>query len=242
MADIAQATPPTPRRRGRGLNVVLKTTNVCNIACRFCSVGPAGKARMSLVDFERLAVAWDLASLNLTFHGGEPTALGAQWLDRACERMRRLPVRVTFSMQTNLYSLSDAFIEVARRHAIQIGSSIDPIGGQRITFDGRDTWQRWVQNYARMCAEGFRIGAIFVVTKAAVDRAQDVYEAAESLNQYSADPFGLQLNPVYPVGRASDPAHAAVNLSPREFGRFLVDIYRIWEAKVRRFKEAFVRE
>ncbi len=231
------------RTPGGALTLILKTTNICNIACKYCSVGPAGRARLTWPDYERIAIEverivdrWKLRQFTLTFHGGEATAMGAEFLARACDRMLQLPIPVFFNMQTNLYKVTDDFIEVARRYRLRLGTSIDPIGAERIAVDGTDTWPRWKENYARMCAEGFDIGAIFVVTKDAAHRAEEVYTACEELNQYTRRPFGLQLNAVYPQGRAGnspDAPHPELNIAPEWYGRFLVDMYDLWEERGR---------
>ena len=250
--DPAESLPRPAIPRGGKLTVIMKATNICNIACTFCSVGPAGKEMMAWEDFEHLAEelertirSWELRGLELTFHGGEPTALGADWIERACWRMLKLPARVTFSMQTNLVSFNDKMVDVARRHDIRIGSSIDPIFGERVDYQGRDTYERWVANYRRLTAAGFRIGAIFIVTKQAVTRARELYQACEALNQYTDYPFGLQVQPVYSQGRAADSTDML--LQPEELGAFFVELYDEWERSgrsvsitpVRSFRESF---
>jgi uncharacterized protein len=232
------ARPP-----GGSLTIILKATNACNMACTFCSVGPAGSDVMKWSDFERLATEvervvekWSLHALTFTFHGGEPTVLGAEWIDRACVRVRAMPVPVRFNMQSNLYKVTDDLVAVAREHDMKIGSSIDPIGGARVGMRGEDTWPRWKESYARLTGAGFHIGGIFVVTRAAADRARDVYAACEELNRYGEEPFGLQLNAVYPQGRAATARARAsddVNITPRSYGRFLVDMLEVWEERGR---------
>jgi uncharacterized protein len=234
-ADLPARVNVSPRGR---LTVILKVTDICNIGCTFCSVGPAGTQKLSDEDFELLATelelvaeSWQLRGIELTFHGGEPTAMGAGWLDRACERLKKLSIEVAFSMQTNLISLNDRLIEVIKKHRIALGSSIDPLSGERVDFQGRDTFARWVENYKRVNAAGVQVGAIFIVTKASYQRGVELYRICEELNRHSLYPFGLQVQPVYPQGRAA--SESDMLLRPEELGRFFVDIYEEWERRGR---------
>ncbi len=248
---VSQKTPPEARLAmpppRRSLTVILKATDMCNAACTFCSIGPSGKERMAWEDFERLAEElertariWALSRLELTFHGGEPTLLGAEWIDRACRRLSGIDAQVAFSMQSNLLTFADDMVEVARRHAIRVGSSIDPLFRQRRLAGGGDGYPRWVRNYERLCREGFSVGAIFVVTREAAGRAADLYDCCEQLNALTEHPFGLQINPVYAQGRAA--ANQEVLLSAAEYGRFLVDVHRRWEDAGRSVNVGPIRE
>jgi radical SAM protein with 4Fe4S-binding SPASM domain len=215
----------------RGIAVIFKGTNACNGGCTFCSVGLGGDRRIGWPEFESLAGHLErivaergLERLDFTFHGGEPTLLGPDFLDRACRRLEQLPATVAFSMQSNLLAVTDDFLAVAREHRIQIGSSIDPIGAGRRTRSGEDAFPRWLEGYARTVSAGFGVGSIFVVTRAALGRAREVYRAAEALAVLGQRP-GLQVNPVYPQGEAGE----GVLVTPEELGRFFVEIWRIWE-------------
>ncbi len=220
--------------KSRGLTVILKPTNRCNMACTFCSIGASGKDTMSPEDFElfaseleRIVALQELSRLTVTFHGGEPTVLGPRWIDEACLRLRRIPMDVSLGMQSNLYSISDEMIDVIRKHDIRVGTSIDPLFGQRRETDGGDGFERWVKNHEKMSKAGFNTGAIFVVTRDALTRVRELYAAFESLNAHGDEPIGIQLNPIYTQGKAIDSPEML--LEPHEFGQFLIDFWHVWE-------------
>ncbi len=222
---------PAARPGSTALTVIFKGTNACNGGCEFCSVGFGGRRRIGWEAFEELAVQLErmvegagLRRVDFTFHGGEPTLLGPEFIDRACRRLERIPVDVAFSMQSNLLAVTDDLIAVARAHRIQIGSSIDPIGSGRRTRFGGDAFPRWLEGYERLVRAGFGVGAIFVVTRAALGREREVYRAAESLAVFGSPP-GLQVNPIYPQGEAG----SRQLITPEELGRFLVNTWRLWE-------------
>ncbi|MBN1774242.1 MAG: radical SAM protein [Deltaproteobacteria bacterium] len=226
---------PSPRREGgRQLTVILKASNMCNGACRFCSVGPAGRRKMTPEDFERFAEAVArhvrrrrVDHLLITFHGGEPTLLGADWIAKACTRLLPLAPRVEFAMQSNLLAISDEMLQVVREYRIGLGSSIDPLFGDRRDAAGRDAFPAWLAGWQRVTEAGLNVGSILVVTKAAVTRAAELYRVCEALGAAGGGVFGLQVNPVYPQGRAAE--DASLWVTPEEFGAFLVEIWRRWE-------------
>lgn len=218
---------------GKALTVILKVTDSCNAACTFCSVGDPGRGRMSLdhvdrlVDeLETLVGRWGLGRVQLTLHGGEPSLLGPAWIDEACRRARRLSVPVRLAMQSNLMAFSPELVDVALRHEIAVGSSIDPLFGERRDAGGADAFPRWLSNWERLTAAGLAIGAIFVVTRAALPHARRLYRIAESLGSIGGRRFGLQVNPVYPQGRATG---SDVLVRDEEVGPFLLELWRTWE-------------
>lgn len=247
--QLAPSHPPpiAPPRPGGGLTVILKATDMCNAACTFCSIGPSGTHRMAWDDFEHLAEElertveqWKLGHLGLTFHGGEPTLLGARWIDRACERVGRIAADVSFSMQSNLVRFDDAMVEVVRRHGIRVGSSFDPLVGQRRLVNGTDAYPRWVEAYRRLSNEGLSIGAIFVVTRDAIDRVDELYDICAGLGELTEQPFGLQVNPVYAQGKAR--SAGGLLLDPKAYGAFLVSLWRRWEESGRSVNVTPIRQ
>jgi len=230
MTVASGAAPPAA---GRELTVIFKGLNRCNAGCTFCAVGKAGGSAVTWEDFE--IVARELESLverrgierlEFTFHGGEPTMLGADFIDRACDRLSRLPVRLGFSMQSNLLAWNEGLGDIVRRHGIRLGTSIDPIAGDRLDGSGRDAYPTWLRNYERVCQEVRPPGAIFVVTRKALGKARELIEVARSITASTGERFGLQINPVYAQGRAASDADVLV--TPEEFGEYLVDLWRVW--------------
>jgi len=220
-------------RRG-SMTVIFKGSNRCNAGCKFCSVGIPGGKIIDWEDVERVAEQLErlvahrrIDRLEFTFHGGEPTLLGAELIDRICARVRRIPAQVGFSMQSNLLHCDDDIIEVLKRYEVRVGSSIDPICSGRLDGAGKDAFPTWLENYLRLHELGFEIGAIVVVTRQALGEARRLDEVAESISSARGRPFGLQINPVYAQGKAA--GDASVLITPHEFGEFLVDIWRIWE-------------
>lgn len=74
------------------------------------------------------AIAHSLSRISVIFHGGEPLLVGPEGLDAIATRIRdRLcdVTQVQLGLQTNGTLIDDRFLEVARRHQIRIGLSMD---------------------------------------------------------------------------------------------------------------------
>ncbi len=216
-----------------GLTVIFKGTDECNAGCRFCSA--AGKNNsVTPEDFEILAHRIEeyikeqgIERLHFTFHGGEPTLLGAKFLEDACLRLLQLPIPIKFSMQSNLIEFPFDLIKVVRRYDIHVGSSVDPIESGRCTATGGDTFPAWVKNRELLEKAGVYGGAIFLVTRPSVEQGKRVYGILNSCASMSETVPAFQFNLVYPQGRAVENTDLLV--SAEEAGRFLVDAYEAWE-------------
>lgn len=221
-------------RGNRRLTIIFKGTNACNAGCRFCSAAGHKGDQITPEDFEILASRIEehvaeagIERLSFTFHGGEPTLLGAKFLEQVCIRLRQLPIPVDFSMQSNLLAFPAALLAVVRRYGIHVGSSVDPIESGRCTVDGKDTFPAWLRNREMIAKAGVYGGAIFLVTYPAVEQGKRVYEILNSTASLGEERPTFQFNLVYPQGRAAENSDLLV--SAEEGGRFLVEAYEAWE-------------
>jgi len=225
---------PVRCRVNRRLTIIFKGTNACNAGCRFCSAAGHKGDPLSVEDFEILARRIEeyvaeagIENLGFTFHGGEPTLLGADFLEHVCLRLRQLPIPVDFSMQSNLLAFPPALLAVARRYGIRVGSSVDPIESGRCTIDGKDTFPAWLRNREVLAKAGVYGGAIFLVTHTAVEQGKRVYDILNSTVSLGEKRPVFQFNLVYPQGRAA--VNRDLLVSAEEGGRFLVEAYKAWE-------------
>ncbi len=224
---------PGGDRRLSGLTIIFKGIDECNAGCLFCSaVGK--KAAVTPEDFEILANRIEeyikeagIERLHFTFHGGEPTLLGAEFLEKACLRLLQLSIPIKFSMQSNLIAFPADVITVVRRYDIHVGSSVDPIESGRCTAAGEDAFPAWVQNRELLEKAEVYGGAIFLVTRPAVEQGKRVYGILNACASISETEPSFQFNLVYPQGRATENTDLLV--SAEEAGRFLVAAYEAWE-------------
>lgn len=218
----------------RSLTIIFKGTTKCNAGCRFCSAANEDAGTIGFEDFEvvvrrieEYVAEAGIDYLSFTFHGGEPTLLGAEFLDRACLRLRRLPIPVGFTLQSNLLAFPNKIIDVVHRHAIHVGSSVDPIQAGRCLANGGDCFPVWVRNRRKLAAHSLQFGSIFLVTKPAVGQGKRVYDILNACSSLGDLQTGMQFNLVYPQGRAA--VNEDILVTPEEGGQFLVDAYHAWE-------------
>ena len=98
----------------KNLQIYLKTTDTCNLNCAHCfTSGSEGKR----VFFEpntithsvsRLVDQYNLESINIVLHGGEPMLAPLDDLKKIIKSLSQIPIQIQFGVQTNLvYPLSE---------------------------------------------------------------------------------------------------------------------------------------
>ena len=221
------------------LTVIFKGLDKCNSGCSFCSVGNTTGKIMQEADFQvvterlqELVKQWSMETLHFTFHGGEPTLLGAEFIEKICRTVCTLAPSVKFNMQSNLINLPDSIIDVVDRYQIKIGTSVDPLGMDRVSKSGENLFWPWLKNYVGLSLRGCPPGAIYVVTRNSLGNAQQVYDICEAIGNITGQRFSLQVNHVYAQGRAGW-SGSNINISAEEFGGFITQMWKIWEMKGR---------
>lgn len=143
LAALKKPTPaPTPALKVKKVQVIFKLVERCNLACTYCyyyfhgddsaNGRPAVASREqfpAIVDF-LVQGARDLGieSMDLIFHGGEPTLQKPRDFAYFCELVleRLHPIcPVSFGIQTNAVHLSPEWLDCFKRFGIGVGVSID---------------------------------------------------------------------------------------------------------------------
>ncbi|MBO9545877.1 radical SAM protein [Caulobacter sp.] len=127
---------------GSSLEVILKVTERCNIACTYCYFFFAGNDShaehpsllkrdgfLETVDFLAKALEeHQLDRIQIDFHGGEPLLVKPEYFAWMCETLQeRLGAcpQLILAVQTNAMLVNDTWIELFGRFNIQVGVSID---------------------------------------------------------------------------------------------------------------------
>jgi uncharacterized protein len=176
---------------------VVEASTFCNMRCAYCYQwdGLADQRRMSLDLWRKvLRAACDYhlleeerrrepVSTRIIWHGGEPLALPLAYLERTFDLKEEAvaaagipPERVATAMQTNLYAVSDAAIDVLRRHRVGFGVSFDVVRGVRVSARGGPSEDRVLANFDRLRAAGLSCGAITVLAKHTCGMICDVFD------------------------------------------------------------------
>lgn len=112
---------------------IVKFTRLCNLRCVYCHDWRAGtnqtmKFPVQVQLFRKLLQAADHTSVDVVWHGGEPTLLGRRGFLRvlALQRWFRRPGQVIRNiLQTNSTTIDDAWAQFLSRYQFRVGVSVD---------------------------------------------------------------------------------------------------------------------
>lgn len=123
------------------LEIILKLTERCNIACTYCYYFENhDKSALSrpprLTEFSVATLIAGISeamsddfcrSLRIIFHGGEPLLYGKQRFEKLCSRLvSSFPeANISLCMQTNAMLIDDEWIDLFERFDISVGVSVD---------------------------------------------------------------------------------------------------------------------
>ena len=231
-------------RSSQSLTIIFKATECCNASCVYCSVGDKSSKpeRMSL---ELARVFWRRVAeylradtkrvVNVTWHGGEPTLMGADFFNATRhiikEELGSDVSRLSHGMQSNLTLLDDELIEELRLLGLQsVGTSYEYAEGLR-GLGPRTDWKeynrRFFEGLARLRRHGMGVGAIYVVTARTVDRPEQTMIFLQNLLGKAG--FGqFRINALYHEGEATLSANAELAVTPEQFGNFLGRAFVHW--------------
>lgn len=223
--------------------VVLKLHERCNIACDHCYMYEAADqgwrdrpVRMAVGTVTRTAqrlaehaVAHGLDAVRVVFHGGEPLLAGVDGIEQAILAFRAAAppgIAVEFGVQTNGILLTEAFLDLFRRHRVRVGVSLD---GDRAANDrhrryagGRSSYEPAVAGIRRLREPANR--AVYGGLLCTVDLANDPVGTYEALLEHRPPRVDFLL----PHGNW---AHPPPGLGPRAgtpYADWLIAIFNRW--------------
>jgi uncharacterized protein len=173
--------------------LIVQATPFCNINCSYCYLGDRlNKARMSLSTVEAIArFVRDLPlakhPLPLVWHAGEPLVMPMSFYEQAVEHFTsaapELPLQHQF--QTNATLLTDEWCQLIKRTSIRVGVSIDGPkhihDANRVDRAGKGTFERTIRGIGKLREHHIPFTVISVITRAALDRPDEVWEFLASL-------------------------------------------------------------
>ena len=107
--------------------VILKVTKGCNLRCKYCYVADKDKYENEYMSFDTFKKVVDKIifdkskssndrSIDITFHGGEPTKIDKKTFYNMCEyaqyKMTIYNIGVKFSIQTNLTLIDEEWCNI----------------------------------------------------------------------------------------------------------------------------------
>lgn len=242
----------------QALQVVYKVVERCNINCSYCYYFNMGEtsalerpARASQEVTEALS-RWlragcaelDIPEVKLSFHGGEPTMLGARAFDAACSALRAglgATVDLALSMQTNGVLIDEGWLQVLARHRVGVGVSIDGPAAvnDRFRLDrrGRSTHAA-TERAIRLLIDRHGEGAPWPSTISVLQPGPDYGEVYHYLRGLGVFEMSFLL-----ADRNRDDHAFLASDGPRRFGEAMAALFHAWfREDDRRVKIRFIDE
>lgn len=198
-------TIETPEGRNLPINYlfVVETTERCNLGCLYCFKSASTAGIDMTEDMAHQVVEYIAAfghdPIAVDFSGGEPT-LNLPVIEIIASELKEKNPQAQFSIQTNATLVSEDVIELARRHNIILGSSlegsIDNLRALRPFANGKDASCRILGGIRKLKKEGL-LGGVVSSFNNRIDNNHRVF--LDVLEQ--AGISSLKLNLCGPLGR-----------------------------------------
>jgi uncharacterized protein len=163
-------------------HLMLVPSSGCPAACTYC-FGPHEPGPMMSRETLNAIVEWQRESdnkrtLNITFHGGEPLVPGAAFYKMALPLLRKglAPRKVRFTIQSNLWLLTDELCEIFTEHGVSIGTSLD--GPEKINDAqrGQGYYRRTMAGIELARSQGLDVGCICTFTAQSALHATEIFD------------------------------------------------------------------
>lgn len=212
--------------------VVIQPTSFCNINCKYCYLPYRYKQeRMSIETLDQIFKVLFSSSLlseqlTIVWHASEPLTVPVTFYEQAFALQKARNTRnitITNSFQTNGTLISQKWCDFFKAQHVQIGVSIDGPehihNANRVDRAGRGTFQRTMRGIELLRANDIEYSVIAVVTKDAVQYADEIWQFFTQLR-----PASLGFNPEETEGankHASLSNDESVGLYKQFFARIL---------------------
>lgn len=237
------------------ISVLMKpASSLCNMSCDYCFYCDEAEKRtqksfgfmseQTLKNVIRKTMLRAEGMISYAYQGGEPTLRGLDFFRQAIayqKQYNKHHISVHNALQTNGYLIDDKWCEFLKENRFLVGLSLDGTPQihdslRRDRKTGGATFAIIMENAKRMDAYGVDYNILTVVTSGIAENVADVYsfykENGWHYQQYIAclDPLGET--------RGKTP-HA---LTPELYGRFLIDLFSLWLADLKKGKQPYIRQ
>jgi len=217
------------------LNVVVKVTKDCNLACRYpCYYYHLVKRDESVLDlsvlkslFDQVAAMPEVHKFNTVWHGGEPLLAGMQWFVDAIEIQHRSflnsHVSVENSIQTNGTLVDSGWAEFFVQNNFQVGVSIDGPWNDifRRTRDNKGSLTSVLEGIDILQSHGSSAGGLAVITRESIGNASELLDFMLS---HGIDSFDILPNTeLDPSGKP-----LSNSITGDEYADFVIELYEAW--------------
>ena len=203
-------------------HLMLIPTLACPASCTYCFGPHAGGPAMGRETVEAV-LRWQntleegYRSLDITFHGGEPLAPGADFYRMALPLLRDglIAKDIHFGLQSNLWLLDDQLCQIFRKHDVSLGTSLDGPEAINDAQRGAGYFRRTMAGIDRARSHSLGVGAICTFTAQSARRADEVFDF------FLGEGMGFSIHAALPpLGHAGD----SWALPPEDHGQLLVEL------------------
>lgn len=227
---------------GRIFALVVKIAERCNLNCHYCYIynheDQSWRVRPKLMSdavFEQMLLRMREYcdrhaphQMGLTFHGGEPTLVGARRFDAMASKARALLGDRLFgiSLQTNGTLVTDRWCEVLRRHGVRVGVSIDgpPAvhDAARVDHRGRGSHAATARGLRRLSEAGLVPSVLCVIVPG--QSGVDAYDHFRALGM-------RRINFLLPDVSHDNKARFYGDYGPTPVADYLIPVFDRWMAE-----------
>lgn len=197
----------------------------CPASCSYCFGPHLGNVKMDKNTIEAV-IRWQQSEpvdepLDITFHGGEPLAVGANFYRMALPLLREglAPRRLRFSMQSNLWLLTDELADLFKTNGLSLGTSLD--GPEHITDAQRGPgyFRRTMAGIELAQQHGLDVACICTFTR------QSLAKREEILSFFIREGLNVSIHAALPALQSPSGAiPESWSLTPSEHGDLLTDM------------------
>lgn len=236
------------------MNIMIKpASGLCNMRCAYCFYTDemnkrtqASYGRMSMETLEHViqkTLAFAERRCTIAFQGGEPTLAGLDFYRNCLELEKKYntkKITISHSLQTNGYALDDEWCGFFAENHFLIGLSIDGVKAShdacRKDSQGKDTYIRVLETAQRLKKAGAEFNVLTVVNRKTALKIRRIYENYRKLG-FSWQQYIACLDPIQEI-----PGQREYSLTPQVYGRFLIDLFELWDLDLRQGKQPFIRQ
>lgn len=236
------------------INIMIKpASGLCNMRCAYCFYADEMKNRMTdsygimtentLEKVIKKTLAFAQGQCTIMYQGGEPTLAGLDFFQRSMELQEKYNVnhvRIQNALQTNGYAIDEKWCEFFAANQFLVGLSMDGIKATHDVYrkdaKGQDTYFKVLE--AAKLLEKYRVdyNILTVVNGKTAPKIRKIYE------QYRKAGYRYQqyIPCLEPLG--GDGALSEYALKPEVYGKFLMELFELWEIDLKQGKEPYIRQ
>ena len=214
--------------------IVLRTTNECNLRCKYCyddnNHGNTMSKKIATDNFEKneLQIIEDSKKIfegekkgTIIFHGGEPLLVDVDLLDDFCTRLKK-EKDVRFNIQTNGTLVNNKTISFLKKHNIRVGVSLDGScpeqNSSRIYKNGVNSFDSVMKKIKLLQNEQIGFGIVMSIGKLHIGSEKQLYDFLAHTK------IKCNIRPVFPTENSSN----NLVMTPSEYIEFFSNLFDIW--------------